>query len=133
MSDTSIKAIRKENEALKEELKAVVKEMSSLKEKFDKQCQPLQSSSTEQAKSLQYLSDEYDDLKLFKSSTDKDIKRSSTKLTDITLKIDKISEQIDAIEQYSYNYNVKITGIPQAIDQNETAEDTAEILYQFIS
>ena len=101
--------------------------MSSLKEKFDKQCQPLQSSSTEQAKSLQYLCDEYDDLKLFKSSTGKDIKRLSTKLTDITLKIDKISEQIDAIEQYSYNYNVKIIGIPQAIDQNETAEDTAEI------
>ena len=46
MSDTSIKAIRKENEALKGELKAVVKEMSSLKENFDKQCQPLQSSST---------------------------------------------------------------------------------------
>ena len=127
MSDTSIKAIRKENEALKGGLKAVVKEMSSLKEKFDKQCQPLQSSSTEQAKSLQYLSDEYDDLKLFKFSTGKDIKRLSTKLTDITLKIDKTSEQIDAIEQYSYNYNVKITGIPQAIDQNETAEDTAEI------
>ena len=95
--------------------------MWSLKEKFDKQCQPLQSSSTEKAKSLQYLSDEYDDLKLFKSSAGKDIKRLRTKLADITLKIDKIPEQIDAIEQYSYNYNVKITGIPQAIDQNETA------------
>jgi hypothetical protein len=33
MSDTNIKAIRKENEALKVELKAIVKEMSSLKEK----------------------------------------------------------------------------------------------------
>ena len=42
MSDTNIKTIRKENEALKAELKAVVREMSSLKEKLDKQCQPLQ-------------------------------------------------------------------------------------------
>ena len=124
MEDTSIKAIRKENEALKGELKAAVKEMS-LKEKFDKQCQPLQSSSNEQAKSLQYLSDEYDSLKLFIFSTDKEIKRVLSSL--ITLKIDKISEQIDAIEQYSYNHNVKINGIPQAIDLNETAEDTADI------
>ena len=42
-------------------------------------------------------------------------------------KFDKLSEQIDVIEQYSYNYNVKIIGIPQAIDQNETAQDTANI------
>lgn len=127
MSDTNIKAIRKENEALKAKLEAVVREMSTLKEKLDKQCQPLQSSSNEQAKSLQYLSDEYDDLKLFKSSTDKEIKRLDTKLTDIILKFDKISEQIDAIEQYSYNYNVKIIGIPQTQDRNETAADTADI------
>ena len=78
MADTSIKAIRKENEALKGELKAVVKEVLLLKEKFDKQAQM----SKQKAKSLQYLSDEYDSLKLFKSSTDKDIKRLSTKLTD---------------------------------------------------
>jgi ribosomal protein L9 len=58
MSDTNIKAIRKENEALKAKLEAVVREMSSLKEKLDKQCQPLQSRSTQQAKSLPYLSDE---------------------------------------------------------------------------
>jgi hypothetical protein len=43
------------------------------------------------------------------------------------LKFDKISEQIDAIEQYSYNYNVKIIGIPQTQDRNETAANTADI------
>ena len=45
----------------KGELEAVVKEMLSLKEKYDKQCQLLQPSSTEQAKSLQHLSEEYDE------------------------------------------------------------------------
>ncbi|CAB4023889.1 Hypothetical predicted protein, partial [Paramuricea clavata] len=72
-------------------------------------------------------SDEYDDLKLFKSSTDKEIKRLDTKLTDIILKFNTISEQIDTIEQYSYNYNVKIIGIPQTQDRNKTAADTADI------
>ena len=90
MTDTSIGVIRKENEASKEGGNAVVKEMLSLKEKYDKQSQLLQPSSTAQAKSLQYLSEEYDDFKLFKSSTEKEMKRLSTKLTDKTLKFDKV-------------------------------------------
>ena len=77
----------------KGELKAVVKEMLSLKEKYDKQSQLFQPSSTEQAKSLQHLSEEYDDFKLFESSTKKGMKRLSTKLTDITLKFGKVSKQ----------------------------------------
>ena len=77
----------------KGELKAVVKEMLSLKEKYDKQSQLFQPSSTEQAKSLQHLSEKYDDFKLFESSTKKEMKRLSTKLTDITLKFGKVSKQ----------------------------------------
>ncbi|CAB4013771.1 Hypothetical predicted protein, partial [Paramuricea clavata] len=80
-----------------------------------------------QAKSLQYLSDEYDDQWRRRSVVNKEIKRLDTKLTNIILKFDKISEQIDAIEQYSYNYNVKIIGIPQTQDRNETAANTADI------
>jgi chromosome segregation ATPase len=107
----SIKALRKENEALKGELKSVVADMLTLKAKFEEQSPPSQTSTSEQAKSLQYLSDEYDDLKLFKSSTEKEIKRLNTRLTEISLKVDSISDHIDSIEQYSYKYNVKIFGI----------------------
>ena len=92
----SIKALRKENEALKGELKSVVADMLTLKAKFE--------GTSEQAKSLQYLSDEYDDLKLFKSSTEKEIKRLNTRLTEISLKVDSVSDHIDSIEQYSHNY-----------------------------
>jgi septal ring factor EnvC (AmiA/AmiB activator) len=95
-----IKALRKENEALKGELKSVVADMLTLKAKFEEQSPPSQTSTSEQAKSLQYLTDEYDDLKLFKSSTEKETKRLNTRLTEISLKVDSISDHIDSIEQY---------------------------------
>ena len=123
MSD-SIKALRKENEALKHQLQSVITDMLTLK--FEERSQPLHTSSSEQEKSLQYLSDEYDELKSFKYSTEKEIKRLNTRLTEISLKADSVSDQIDTIEQYSYNYNVKIFGIPQT-QENEASSDTADI------
>ena len=132
MSD-SIKALRKENEALKDQLQSVISDMLILKAEFEERSKPLHTSSSEQEKSLQYLSDEYDDLKSFKSSTEKEIKRLNTRLTEISLKVDNVSDQIDSIEQYSYNYNVKIFGIPQN-QENESSSDTANICVQlFIS
>lgn len=133
MADT-IKTLRKENDALKGQLKEIVKEVSTLKEKFDKQDLPSQPSTAlaEQAKGLQYLSDEYDDLKLFKGTAQKELKCLNTKLTELTLKVDKISEQIDSIEQYSYNYNLKIVGVPQILE-HETSEDTASLCIKLFS
>jgi hypothetical protein len=128
MADT-VKSLRKANDALKDQLNEFAKEMLSMKAKIDKHGPPLQPSAAdleEQAKGLQYLSDEYDDIKSFKGSTEKELKCLNTKLTELMIKTDKLAAQIDSIEQYSYNYNLKIVGVPQ-ISQRETAEDTASL------
>ncbi|CAB4007540.1 Hypothetical predicted protein [Paramuricea clavata] len=128
MADT-VKSLRKANDALKEQLNEFAKEMLTMKAKIDKHGLPLQPSLADlkkQAKGLQYLSDEYDNIKSFKGSTEKELKCLNTKLTKLSIKTDKLAAQIDSIEQYSYNYNLKIMGVPQ-ISQHETAEDTASL------
>jgi peptidoglycan hydrolase CwlO-like protein len=73
-----------------------------MKAKIGKHGPPLQPSAAdleEQAKGLQY-SDEYDDIKSFKGSTEKELKCLNTKLTELMIKIDKLAAKIDSIEQY---------------------------------
>ena len=50
----------------------------------------------------------------------------ANKLREATFKVNEIAKQIDAIEEYSYNYNIKIVGVPQITDQ-ESAETTASL------
>ena len=48
------------------------------------------------------------------------------KISEIAQNTDRISKAIDDIQAYSYQYNLKIVGVPQA-EINEKATDTAEL------
>ena len=58
--------------------------------------------------SLQFLSEEYDDLHSFRESTKDDLKRLSARLARVEIKVDAISNAIEEIEDYSYQFNVKL-------------------------
>ena len=47
-------------------------------------------------------------------------------------KFDRIDKAIDDICYYSYQYNLKIVGVPQ-INENESAEDTANLCLKLFS
>ena len=63
--------------------------------------------------SLQWLRDEYDNLKCYR-------------LKDISKRVRSIKDPIEEIEKYSYKYNIKIVGIPQSA-RYETAEKISEL------
>ena len=63
---------------------------------------------------------------IFKSKVEKHLERLSTDLMTIRSNIYRIDEEIEAIMKYSYQYNVKILGIPQH-DKRESATESAEI------
>ena len=83
-------------------------------------------------KSLQFLSKEFDDIKTFSTETTAEINstrheltRMATELKAISKRASEIEDSIEAILQYSYNYNLKIAGIPQK--PGETALQSSKI------
>ena len=76
----------------------------------------------EQEHGVQFLSDEYDDLAACRKKIGDQIKRLSGKLDTICTQVDRISQAIDSFEMYSYQYNIKVVGIPQ-VAETESPED----------
>ena len=76
--------------------------------------------------SLQFLSEEYDDLHSFRESTKGDLKRLSARLARVESKVDAISNAIDEIEDYSYQLNVKLIGVPET-SANESSRSTSSL------
>ena len=80
----------------------------------------------DQEKSMQFVSDQYDDLVSFKNNTNTELKYIKSQVEIISTKCDKIAKAIDQLEDYSYQYNLKIVGIPQE-QATETAEQMANL------
>ena len=74
-------------------------------------------------KSLEFLSSEYDDMIAFRNDAKRQLQLLNERLSSLVKQVDEISEAIDAIEQYSYQYNVKIVGIPE-VHSRESATET---------
>lgn len=120
----NIKILRKENDALKAQLNDLTKEMEKLKNKVEQEIPSAELN--EQAKGLQYLSKEYEDLSTSNTSLRQEMQRLSSKLAEISHKVYQIDEAIENAQQYSYQYNVKIVGVPKMAEQ-ESALDTANL------
>ena len=80
----------------------------------------------ETEKSVQFLSDQYDQLNAFRNKAEKKLKEISEWLDNITYRCQAISDAIDDIVDYSYQYNMKIVGVPEA-SEKESAETTANL------
>jgi hypothetical protein len=80
----------------------------------------------ESVKSLEYLSNEYDDLHRFRNSSKQQMSRLESRLTVLAEKVENLAKSIDEAEQYSYAYNVKMLGIPE-FTSNETAAETSQL------
>ena len=81
---------------------------------------------TDISKSIDFISEEYDDMKSSQRSMEKELKRLSTKLEGIGQKVYAIDKAIEDMYMYSYQYNVKIFGIPQR-GPRESATESADI------
>ena len=81
---------------------------------------------------MQLLSDEYDDLAACRKKIADQIKLLSSKLDTICTQVDRISQAIDSFEMYSYQYNIKIVGIPQ-VAETESPEDRTSICLKLFS
>ena len=53
-------------------------------------------------------------------------------LSNLSVKVKEISDAVEALQQYSYQYNLKIVGYPQ-INESESSEDTAKLCLHLFS
>ena len=72
------------------------------------------------------MSKQYDDLEAFRKKARKDIQQIAKKLDFISERCDETMKSLEAVEQYSYQYNIKIMGVPQ-FNEKESAETTANL------
>ena len=64
--------------------------------------------SREGEKSLNFLSDKHDELILFKTNAMAELGRLGKKIEAVNEKVKNISEAIESMENYSYQYNIKL-------------------------
>ena len=120
-NNPQIKELKRENDDLKAKITDLQNELKVIKKKLD-----AGTTDDELRNSVNFVSAEYDDLKETKSQIERDIKTFDRNLTEIAKKVYDIDESIESIMAYSYQYNIKIMGIPQAKD-SETAEESVSI------
>ena len=78
-------------------------------------------------KSLDYLSKSYDDLDKFKANALNDIQRLLNQTAAVAAHVISIVTAKHDIQQYSYQYNVPIVGLPEYAMGMETALQTAKL------
>ena len=128
--------LRKENQQLREEIEELQGNLNQITMKLSKENESSNeqdgghaSQSTESKdkdKFLQFISAQNDDLILFRNNTIKELKQINQKINVISKKCEDIANAVEQIEDHSYQYNIKIIGMPQQ-NLHESAEETASM------
>ena len=118
----SVTVLKKENNALKAQLSSMSDEIAKLKELIQRHSDSGTVLPREEgAHCVEFLSKQYDDLHLFRDIAKDELQRLSTKLEALKAKVDAIGNAIDEIQEYSFQYNVKIVGVPERLQDDSTA------------
>ena len=137
------KQLKKENDSLKAQLEELTKEISVLKATINNaeaandrsrhdgmnRCSSsarVDVENEEREHGLQFLSHEYDDLSSFRRDAINKINLIEKKLKKLGDRVEELANAVDSAELYSYQYNVKIVGLPQAAE-HESSEATAAL------
>jgi len=140
-SNPSAKSLQEENEALNKEIESLKSEFKCISSRLSlmnlrmatinrtltqKALKTWQAFHVKAARSLNFLGDEYDDLNAICKDTKHLISCLSTRLSQLSEKVELLAKQIDEAQEYSYSFNVKLLGIPE-LKPRESAVETTEL------
>ena len=132
MSDVT--SLRKENDELKKQLQEIQKDLSTVKKRVRAPSRKQHGAERQNLQTPLVIAQPDDkpnqnDVQ-FLNTTQENIlsklEEMESKIAQITQNTARISKAIDDIQAYSYQYNLKIVGVPQA-EINEKATDTVEL------
>ena len=72
------------------------------------------------------MSSQYDDFIRFKVEAERQIQELSSRVNEISILCDHIRKSIEASEVYSYQFNIKIVGVP-TVAEREISQQTADL------
>ena len=131
----TIKALKKENNGLRNQIDALTKELKNLQARIDGKMTKETSRSSpplspvdqaEVSKSIEFLGLECDDLNNFRGKILEKISNLKVNLEVIAEKVDDLAQTIEEFQAYSYGFNVKILGVPECASQ-ESALQTSNL------
>ena len=125
----NVKSLKKENDKLRDQVKSLSDDLQKFKDKMAAKASKEASASSCESPSVhdvQFLSDGHDDLLKSKEELGKELQKLESRLESIEFNLNNIAKAIDDIMTYSYQYNIKIIGVPQASDR-ETSMETANL------
>lgn len=130
MAAVNVKSSKKENDALKVQIENLTASMQKLEENLRRREAVSAGNGDkiedETRKHVEFYSKSYDDLTKFKSEMINELKLYKSQLNVIAGQVESISTAIEESLRYSYQYNVKLIGIPE-MNQNESATETTNI------
>ena len=111
--------LKKHNEQLKSQIAELSSELKNLEEMLEKgRTSDLTRDSTtgtsdhEVERSPQFYSDSYDDLNSFQANAVRELKCLSDRRSKISAEVESIGKAVDDLQELSYQFNLKIVGIP---------------------
>ena len=113
-------ALRKEIEDLRVEIAKITKDLKSSRTKQDGAGATEREMSPGRVRSVEFFSNQYDELFAFEESAMLRINQLTARFNEISIMCDNIAKAIDAFEAYSYQNNIKTTGM-LALSENESS------------
>ena len=121
----SIASLKRENSNLKDQLSVMADEIARMKEMLLEQSKKPAATKDETVQSFEFMSKGFDDFERFRVFAGKELKRLSAKLEKLAVELNRVSRNIDEFQEYSYQYNVKIVGVPQTSQDESSAITSA--------
>ena len=120
-NNVQIRKLKEENDDLKSKLSQLYDELKEVRKKLETSI-----SNDEIQDSVNFMNAEYEDFNAKKSVLDNDVRKIEEKLTAFALKVNEIGETVETLMAYSYQYNLRILGIPQA-NAKESAQESVDL------
>lgn len=126
------KSLKIENDSLKDQIKALKGDFQNLEKilrGFETAADKGRHScinEVEIQKHFEFYGKSYDDLNHFKDEANAELRKLKSRLNAIDEQVETIANSIEESRQYSYKYNLKITGIPQ-LNSRESAVETTQL------
>ena len=132
MPPKSASSLKKTNQELKAQISILSAEIENLKSQLGVNADDESTAATVTTAAQQNVEDhrpstnEHSDFQSVQTRAEAELKRLSARLAQVSAKVDEVGKAIDTIEAYSYQYNVKIVGVPE-LNGQETAMDTSKL------
>ena len=81
---------------------------------------------------VQFLSDSYDNLVQSKDNIAQELSNLKRRLIELKENVERIDKAIDELLFYSFQYNLRIIGVPQ-VNEKESSEETADLFVKLFS